>query len=164
MADNETNMNETLDYGAAIAQGAQEVFSTMLTRELVAGDPVKFSSSNVKSQVTSMIGLTGDIRGVLALHFPAHIAKTITAIFLGEEVTEINDDVKDAVGELANMIAGSVKLHSSEAGVDIKLAIPTCVVGQGYMLRGSANTTNIVIPLSMSEGSFWVELLYQVES
>ena len=50
-----------------------------------------------------VIGLAGTHKGVLAIHIPNKVAMAITSSFLGMEVDEINEDVKDAVGELANM-------------------------------------------------------------
>ena len=34
--------------------------------------------------------------------------------FLGMEVAELDDDVKDAIGEIANMIAGNLKIFFQE--------------------------------------------------
>ena len=43
------------------------------------------------------------------------VAMTITGSFLGMDVEEMNEDVEDAVGELANMLGGDIKSALSES-------------------------------------------------
>lgn len=148
-------MAEELDLGNEIFQGAQDVFSTMLSMELER----EIFSGSIRSNLTSMIGLGGGIRGVLAIHCPASVAKAITAGFVGIEVEELDEDVKDAIGEIANMVAGNLKVSYASIGVNVELAIPTSIVGEKYRVSGMGEAKRIVVPVKMSEGPFWVELM-----
>jgi chemotaxis protein CheX len=47
-------------------------------------------------------------------------------------VDEFNDDVSDALGEIANMTAGSFKLYLTKSGADIRLSTPSVVTGEEY--------------------------------
>ncbi len=153
-------MADNFDIGSEILKGAQDVFSTMLMVELESEKPILNKRGEIESNLTSMIGLGGGIRGVLAVHCPATVAKTITSGFLGMEVEELDDDVKDAIGEIANMVAGNLKVAYATIAVSIELAIPTSIVGESFSVCGSANAQRIIVPLKMAGERFWIELMY----
>ncbi len=152
-----------MDIGQDIINAATDVFSTMLMIDLVAGEPIEGAGGEVISNITSMLGLGGDIRGMLAVHCPAVVAMAITSGFLGMDVDSLNEDVKDAIGEIANMIAGNLK--SSFAGYDVKveLAIPTSIVGESYRVGGMLGTRRVAVLFGMESGQFLVELKYVMD-
>lgn len=152
-------MSNELDIAGEIFKGTQDVFSTMLSVELEREDFTDIYS-DIQSNMTSMIGLGGGIRGVLAIHCPAAIAKAITGSFLGMEVEDLDDDVKDAIGEIANMVAGNLKVSYAAIGLNVELAIPTSIVGESFRISGIAEAKRIIVPLKMAEGLFWIELMY----
>lgn len=157
------NMSEAIELSnlkQAIADGAKDVFSTMLMLEIEAGEPLPASERKVPAQMTSMLGLGGDIRGTLAIHCPEATALSITGAFLGMEVEELGEDVKDAIGELANMIAGNLKIFFAEEKVNVELSIPTSVVGDSFKLSGLSGSIRCIVPFSSDCGVFWVELLF----
>ena len=156
-------MTESVDIGNEIIGGCKDVCSTMLMVELEAGDGVE-GKAEIKSNITSMIGLGGGLKGLLAVHCPSSVAKKITSGFLGMDVEEIDDDVKDAIGEIANMVAGNLKISFAAIDVNIELAIPTSIVGDSFYVSGIADSTRIVVPFLMDNETFWVELMYIMNS
>jgi chemotaxis protein CheX len=148
--------------GREISLGARDVFSTMLMVDLESEEAVINQRLPLQSNLSAMIGLGGGIRGVLAVHCPAAVAKAITSTFLGMEVNELDEDVKDAIGEIANMVAGNLKVSFAEEGVHIELAIPTSVVGESFNVCGAARAQRVIVPLKMSGDPFWIELMYVV--
>ncbi|MFH0781295.1 MAG: chemotaxis protein CheX [Pseudomonadota bacterium] len=153
-------MNDEFDIGREIVKGTQDVFSTMLMVELESEDIIANNRDQIQSNLTSMIGLGGGIRGVLAIHCPATVAKAITGGFLGMEVEELDDDVKDAIGEIANMVAGNLKVAFATIDVKIELAIPTTIVGESFNVCGATRAQRIIVPLKMTGERFWIELMY----
>ncbi len=149
-----------MDVGKAIIEGTREVFSTMLMVELEAGDPIEGKGGDVESNITSMLGLGKDIRGMLAVHCPGSVAKAITGTFLGMEVEEIDEDVKDAIGEIANMVAGNLKISFAENGKDIELAIPSSIIGTSFRTGGMFGAKRVAVPFTMNNETFLVELKY----
>lgn len=149
-----------MNVGKAIIDATNEVFSTMLMVELDVGEPIEGSGGNVPANITSMIGLGNDIRGMLAVHCPAVVAKDITGTFLGMEVAELDDDVMDAVGEIANMVAGSLKIAFSRNGQDIELAIPTTIVGKSFKTSSISGAHRVVVQFTMNGNTFMIELKY----
>lgn len=134
----------------------------MVMMEVVASsDPVLEESVHNES-ITGLIGLAGTYKGVLAIHMPNEVALAVTSSFLGMEVDEINADVEDAIGELANMLGGNVKTILSENGRDINLSLPSTISGKSYNFQlASEAAERTVICFETAAGRFHVELQLQ---
>lgn len=157
-------MADMFNLGNEIIAGTQDVFSTMLMVDLACGAVIEDKKCAIQSNLTSMIGMGGGIRGLLAIHCPALVAKNITGTFLGMDIDELNEDVKDAIGEIANMVAGNLKVSYARIGTNIELAIPTSIVGESFHISGMAEAKRIIIPFTMTGDTFWVELMYVVNN
>ena len=155
-------MPAELDLNKEISLGIKDIFSTMLMIDL--DDIQPDDTTAIQSNVTSMIGLGGGLRGMLSVHCPALVAQEITGALLGMEVDELGDDVKDAIGEIANMTAGNLKISFAEVGVGVELAIPNSVIGESFRIRGLAGATRVVSEFAMPAGSLWIELLYVINT
>lgn len=108
--------------------------------------------------ITGMIGLAGTHKGVLAVHLPYAVAMAITSSFLMMDVEEINEDVHDAVGEIANMLGGNVKAILSEKGRDIDLSLPSTIAGSQYSFQSDKQIEKMIIQFDTGTGTFMVEM------
>jgi chemotaxis protein CheX len=90
----------------------------------------------------------------------ADMAKIVTGSLLGMEIADLDDDVKDAFGEIANMIAGALKSACIENGISIDLAIPNSVVGDCLHISGLRGARRVVLEFSASAGKLWIEMKY----
>jgi chemotaxis protein CheX len=143
-----------------ITDATLEVFATMVFLDISPAKPMMGNDDGIDSSLTSMIGLAGDLKGVLAVHCPESAALAITGAMLGMECTEIDDDVKDAIGEIANMVAGGLKTALAADGVNTELAIPTTVQGKSVRTSGQSGVQRFIIPFVIPAGEFGVELKY----
>ncbi len=143
-----------------ITEATLEVFATMIFIEITSGAPLTGRDDTIDSNLTSMIGLAGDLRGVLAVHCPEEAAKGITGAMLGMDLDEIDEDVKDAIGEIANMVAGGLKTALLSEGTEIELAIPTTAVGKSIRTSGFTGASRFIIPFTTPAGDFGIELRY----
>ncbi len=150
-----------MDLKATLTKATQEIFETMLGMEANAGEPLSGRINSFKDSVTGTIGLAGPYQGMLAIHIPEAVAKAITSAFLCMEVEEIDEDVKDALGELANMLGGSVKSGLGEEGREIKLSIPSAICGAQYTIDCFSQGEGVVLPFSVADGEFLVECQLQ---
>jgi chemotaxis protein CheX len=123
----------------------------------VSGDNMTKSVTLIES-ISGVIGLAGTHKGVLAIHIPNKVAMAITSSFLGMDVDEMNEDVEDAVGELANMLGGNVKSILSENGRDINLSLPSTITGQQYDFQPTKEAERIIIPFRCDAGEFTIDL------
>jgi chemotaxis protein CheX len=135
----------------------KEIFSTMIMMEINL-EEMQENLGSLTNTITAMIGLAGTHKGVLAVHFPYEVAMAITSSFLMMDVTEVNEDVHDAMGEIANMLGGNVKTILSEKGRDIDLSMPSTICGSEYSFQSDKDVDKIVIKFGTEKGSFMVEL------
>ncbi|MFC1867649.1 chemotaxis protein CheX [Thermodesulfobacteriota bacterium] len=56
-----------------------------------------------------MIGLTGEAAGMISVSFSEKCILAIVLNMFEEEMKELNNDIKDAVGEISNMISGQAR-------------------------------------------------------
>jgi chemotaxis protein CheX len=148
-----------LDLENVLIDTTLEVFASMIFIEIT---PEVSSEENaaIEYNLSSLIGLAGDFKGILAIQCPAEVAMGITGAMLGMEVTELDGDVKDAIGEIANMVAGGLKEALIGAGTKTELAIPTTVIGTSIRTSGLSGASRVMIPFTSPLGRFGVELRY----
>ncbi len=140
-----------------IIETTREIFSSMLMMDITVNE-VMGDHGPLNDTITGMIGLAGTHKGVLAVHLPYSLAMAITASFLVMDVKEINEDVHDAVGEIANMLGGNVKTILSEKGRDIDLSLPSTISGSQYSFQSDKAVDKVIIKFDTGNGSFMVEM------
>ncbi len=147
-----------MDHSQHIIESTREIFSSMIMLEVAAGEPYKNKKSVQINSISGIIGLAGNIKALLAIHLPTDTALAVTTAFLGLDVEEINEDVRDAIGELANMLGGSVKTALDPKGSEIILSLPTAVSGEEYSIDTLADAEEIMVPFQLEGKTFTVEL------
>ena len=152
-----------MDLTQSIIEATTEIFESMLMMEAIPQPPLTEEVHNFKCSVSGIVGLAGTCKGMISIHTPDSVAMALTGAFLGMEVEEIDEDVKDAIGELSNMLAGSIKEALSENGKDIKLSIPSTICGDEYSINCMSQANWVTVPFEIPDGQFLVELQIQIE-
>lgn len=129
-----------------------ETFSKMLSLDVKIGKPRLKGDTNATHDVSGIIGISGDARGAIALSFPLTTALDSVSRFIGETMTEMNPDVHDAIGELANIIAGAAKRDLTDFKISISL--PTVVSGAGHSIYEAKDVLSMLIPFTYENHSF----------
>jgi chemotaxis protein CheX len=140
-------------------EAVDSVFTTMLnlhpTREkLRVGD-----GAGGTPLLTSLIGISGKISGVVALRFPPPTALDIAGRMLGAAPEGLNGEVIDAISELVNMVAGSAKAKFN-IEPPLQLGLPTVVEGTGYKLKYPSGSVWLEVPFASDAGTFAMEVTY----
>lgn len=106
----------------------REVFELMLGCELSAFDP------NVEEEldVTSMVGLAGELCGVLSVRCSKKSAIIVASKMLGVEPENVGEELADALGEVGNMVAGNFKNKITGLADGCMLSVPTVIIGTDY--------------------------------
>ncbi len=132
----------------------------MAQLKVTPGRPYLKDNSDAPGDVSAIIGITGDTEGSLSITFSADSIKEVVSRMLGEEVMEINDDVKDAVGELANIISGDARRELEEKGLRLQGSIPTVVAGPRHEIKHIGKGPTIAIPFETDAGPVTVEVCF----
>lgn len=147
-----------MKYAQDIADATQEIFSSMVMLEVTPGKPFKRADSTLVNSISGIIGLAGTTKGMLAIHLPDKAALAVTTAFLGMDVEEIDEDVCDAIGELANMLGGSMKAILDPNGSKVQLSMPSAVHGKEYAVDCLADAESVTVPFAFNGQTFMVEL------
>ena len=120
---------------------------------------LKKDSQKSMGSISGVIGLVSDsFNGSVNITFPEDVFLKVVSGMLGEEYTELSQEITDAAGEITNMIFGQAKVILNEKGYGIKTAIPSVVSGKDHSLEALTKGPIVVVPFESSKGSFFVEI------
>lgn len=139
---------------------AIHVIKTMTNVEPKPGKPFVKKDRLPLGDVSAVIGIAGDARGSMALSFTESCIKAIVQNLLQMEVTRIDEEVEDAVGELTNMICGDARGRLNEDGFSLQASIPTVIVGKDHRIRHINDGPHLAIPFETPYGGFTVEVAF----
>lgn len=137
------------------------VLKTMCFLEPLPGKPYIKKGSSANGDVSGVIGIAGEVEGSLCITFPQECILFIIGKMLGEDLKEINDEVKDAVGELTNMISGDSRRRLQEMGHSFQGAIPSVISGPGHEVKHITKGPILSIPFTTQVGNFIVEVCFK---
>lgn len=127
-----------------IRGGMREIFSTMLTMEITSVEdlPDEIEPPLRLSGVTGQVSLAGKFNGSVYLNFPEEFSKVCACNILGSTPQTIAaDEVNDVIGELTNMVTGSLKSKMTDRGFNCQLSVPS--VMRGADIEIDSNHINI---------------------
>lgn len=123
-------MIEQICFDEVLIESAREVFETMVFMDLA--EEIDSSHDAVEGQaLLGTITFTGEFEGCFAICCSIPCAQAIAMNMLGiDSVDELSeDDVCDAIGEIANMVMGSVKARLIEKVGNLEVSIPSVISG-----------------------------------
>jgi chemotaxis protein CheX len=109
--------------------------------------------------VTAVVGFGGILTGACTLHCSATAARAIAAGMTGTLFAAVDDTVKDAIGEICNMVAGTWKAKTPEFAAHCDLSVPAVITGSNYQLRVQAPEFTLHHTYRFDEVSFGVTIL-----
>ena len=139
-----------------LLEATQNTFAMMLQQNVRFSAPTASSDPSAHIVVSAVIGLSGDITGAVAVRFATPVALAVAKKFSGIDVALGSEDLTDAIGEIANMIAGSAK--SEFTGFDVSISCPTVISGEGHTIQSTSDSTCVSIPCKTDLGEFTVEI------
>jgi chemotaxis protein CheX len=131
-------------------------FDTMLKCALTRGTPYLKTSSQPSHEVSGVIGLSGKAQGTVVLGLSREAALKVAEVMLQERPPAINGDVVDAVGELANIIAGRAK--SQLEHLELSVSLPSVITGKSHCIQFPSKVSPICIPFNSAWGPITVEV------
>lgn len=139
-----------------------EVFTKMISIKLDPNPAQTGEAALGHCQIMAMVGLAGKSSGIVSVHCSPRMAITITSNMLGMEISEVGDDVKDAIGEVANMVAGNFKTRMSRNGQMFDLSVPTVIVGENYTTKTMTDAPSVILEFPWESEKLYVKLNLKV--
>src|SRR5690349_12737071 len=114
----------------------REVFQLMLSSDLASASSMDESGMDV----TSMVGLAGELCGVITVRCHQKAAVLMASKMLGLPEEKVGTDFYDAIGEVCNMVAGNFKNKIPGLSDGCMLSPPSVITGSDYSLRSIADS------------------------
>jgi len=141
----------------AICAVSEMMLGTTLQRKQLRASSDGFKRAG--ETLTSIIGISGEASGVIALCFPKPTALQFAGRFLSMDIVEVTAEVTDALAELANMVGGSAK-SKFNLNPPPELSLPTVIEGQDYKMRYPTKSAWIEVPFTSDAGDFVMEISF----
>ena len=139
----------------ALESAAAEVFEVMVGTPLGPSEEVSLPRV---ADYTAMIGLAGDLCGILSFRCSLDSAARIAGKMLGTDEQTSEECIRDALGEICNMVAGSFKAQLSDVAEHCMLSVPTVVSGKDYELYPLVDGLRIQISKTFEGALIWMTL------
>ena len=109
--------------------------------------------------VTAVVGFGGVLSGACVFRSGAQAALKIASHMTGLEFEQVDDTVKDGIGEICNMLAGAWKGKVPELAAHCGLSVPAVISGRDYRLHVQAPEFQLHHIYRFSETSFEVTIV-----
>ncbi len=142
-------------------KAVRNLFETMIEVPFKLGKPSLKKNKEAPHEISSIIGLSGDVSGCVVISLSEAVALELVGALLGEAVTELNEDCTDAIGEIANMIAGNAKTDFPTCNNSI--SVPSVVSGK-HQVSYPSGIPIITIPCQTEKGQMVIEIALKANS
>ncbi|MFZ0287398.1 MAG: chemotaxis protein CheX [Terriglobales bacterium] len=143
-----TAANPLQEWQPLLELAAREVFEIMLGCKLEGAA----EAQSAPGELTAMVGLAGQLCGLVTLRCSVKAAASMASLMLGAEIHPGDRQMFDAIGEIANMIAGNFKNKLTGIADKCVLSVPTVISGSDYSCRSMADSGPLQIS-ALFEGS-----------
>ncbi|MFO0839849.1 MAG: chemotaxis protein CheX [Phycisphaerae bacterium] len=141
-------------------ESVDTVFRTMVGATPVR-KPVRIADGfGNRPCLTSIVGISGRMSGVVVLRFPPPTAKSLAGRMLGADPPAGGPEVVDAVAEVVNMVAGAAKAKF-ESDPPLQLGLPTVVEGAEYRVKYPSKSVWLEVPFDSELGEFSLEITFE---
>lgn len=139
-----------------VIEATRNVIDTMTHMPLMVGRPhLRERDRQYRIyKVSAAIQMSGAVAGQFVVSFTQGVALALAAALIGESKAEIDADCLDALGEIANMIAGNAKQHLQGGLVSIS---PPRVLPAGEVTY-PPRLPFVVFPVDTPKGRFIIEV------
>lgn len=138
-----------------------EIFGSMAGMQLAASPAIiEFNSGT--GHVVSAVQIVGDWQGAVRLDIDLELARQACANLVGLEPGDLSpQDIRDAAGELANMVGGSVKAICSPTS---RLSLPSVAMGRDFEFTVSQGTVIEQLSFLHASGALTVSVIEKQSS
>ena len=128
---------------ALLEVAAREVFELMLGCQLT----VPQTLTDEPTGITSMVGLAGQLCGVMSIRCSKVSATIMASKMLGIQIDEVGPNLADSLGEIGNMVAGNFKNKIEGLSDGCMLSVPTVIMGNDYSLYSLTGSDTLSLKL-----------------
>ncbi len=143
----------------ALEESVKEVISAYTGKAPEAGKPFVRKEPEALGEISAINGLAGSgFTGMLTVTFTKDCIFKIVSSLFGITPTEIDEEVRDAAGELANQICGSFRWRFEQQGISLQAAVPVIITGEKHTVTPLCQSQRMAMPFKVDGTQMVVEL------
>ncbi len=143
-------------------KAAVGVLQQEISEEAVPGSVRVLSSAQTSEEVTVMIGVSGDVRGMCLIGMSERTAKGIVSRMMGEPCPLFDELAQSGIAEMGNVITGVATQGLEKAGYDVTIAPPALISGGPGIIISTINFRRFVVPLRTTLGDLTLHAAVEV--
>jgi CheY-specific phosphatase CheX len=113
----------------AIIKATKETFEAVIGHPIKSSSPVDSLSNGGELDTSVLIRFAGKLSGTITLRCSKEMAAGLASNMMGIEIAPGSAGMKDAIGELLNMIMGASTSYMRICDTDFRLSAPATVIG-----------------------------------
>lgn len=146
-------------------EGTLHILDTTALVKVKPGPPFLKGNTLHNGDISGLLTVEGDLEATVAISFTEKSILGIVSAMFGDELTEINEEIIDAVGEISNMVAGQVTTKIGELGKKVKVKFVEVVTGRNKEILHTESGSHVVgIPFHTTKGKVLLEVCYSDQS
>ncbi len=136
----------------------RQVLSTELGTPIAVGQLSAEKDNYLTKDVTTLVGVTGDLRGMVIFGMSKKVALyLVSAMMGGQEFGELDAVAESGIAELGNVVVGSSVTSLAELGYKCGITPPAVILGKNTVLS-TPNMHRLVFPLQTPSGVIEMQL------
>jgi chemotaxis protein CheX len=142
-------------------EGTLHILDTTAFVKVKPENPFLKKDRKSQGDITGLLEISGDLNGTAAISFSEKSILGVVSAMFGEEMTEINEEINDAVGEISNMVAGHVTTKIAEMDKKVKVKFKEIKSGQDVEIEHVEGGEHVLaLPFRTTKGKVVIEVCY----
>lgn len=137
------------------------ILETTASIQATPGKPYLKKDPMARGDITGVIRLSGKLNATVSLSFSKSGILAIVSNMFGEPLDELNDEIKDAVGEIANMISGQVTNTIAQTGIACKASLNSVILEAKHQIPHIGKYPAVALPFETDAGEFTIEVCFE---
>lgn len=149
----------TLEHYDCVSQAATEMFGMTCGLQLRVQPGETQPGISPSGMIIAVISLMGDVEWSIFLGLPRETAKPVVSRFAGFDIDFDSADMGDAVGELTNIFAGTVKAKLDQRGLKGEISLPSVMRGDSLHILAQREVSSNITVFESDMGFIWTGVL-----
>ena len=142
-------------------EGTLHILDTTAFVKVKPETPFLKKDRKALGDISGLLEISGDLSGSAAISFSEKSILGIVSAMFGEDMTQINEEITDAVGEISNMVAGHVTTKIAEMDKKVKVKFQEVKIGRGSLIEHIEGAKHVLaLPFSTTKGKMVIEVSY----
>ena len=146
---------------AHLDREVRAIFATMIGTDISQQQKTIMMNPISNDLVTATVKFVGSYNGMISMNTPQKLAIAFASLMLGVDISDYDDDVNTAIGDIVYTIGSSLKYFFEKNDHKVLLSMPSVTRGDEYLINTASNTHKSTLTYELNSEHFTVNILYK---